>query len=114
MTASNNHNGVMTLDEVAELHRVSRRTVERWAANGVLPVSKLPGGQVRVEEKDARRLLKPVTSSSAGSRVLSPPDGVAIPAVEEPTGTTRGAAITPEPVEGAAGAPAPAAHPSPQ
>lgn len=47
----------LTIDEVADRHRVSRRTVERWIASGRLPASKLPGGLVRIDQVDADNLL---------------------------------------------------------
>ena len=53
----------MTIAEVAEVHRVTRRTVERWISEGVLAASKLPGGGVRIAESAARALLKPVPAS---------------------------------------------------
>jgi excisionase family DNA binding protein len=56
MTERNDQN-VLTIDEVAELHRVSRRTVERWIARGDLPASKLPGGLVRITRTDAESML---------------------------------------------------------
>lgn len=50
----------LTIDEVARLHRVSRRTIERWIADGSLPASKLPGGSVRISRADAESLPIPV------------------------------------------------------
>jgi excisionase family DNA binding protein len=50
----------MTIVEVAAMHRVSRRTVDRWISNGKLASAKLPGGSVRIARADAVALLKPV------------------------------------------------------
>ncbi len=63
MTDRNTHDAPLTVDEVATMHRVSRRTVERWIKNGDLPAAKLPGGLVRIEPADARALLTPTGSS---------------------------------------------------
>jgi excisionase family DNA binding protein len=65
MTTSNDHDAVMTLDEVAFMHRVSRRSVERWIAKGKLAKSTLPGGSVRIARVDAEALLTPTPSPSA-------------------------------------------------
>lgn len=54
--------------EVALLFQVSRRTVAEWAAAGLLPtVVVTPGGHRRFREKDVRRLIDRLTSSSAPS-----------------------------------------------
>ena len=62
-----NNNTTMTIDEVAAMHRVSRRTIERWIAAGSLPVSKLPGGLVRITKTDAESILKPSAIESLGA-----------------------------------------------
>lgn len=38
---------LLTIDEVAELLRVSRWSVSRWAADGDIPSVRLPGGRRR-------------------------------------------------------------------
>jgi excisionase family DNA binding protein len=61
------------------MHRVSRRTVERWIANDKLAKSKLPGGLVRISRSDAEALLIPtrprpaVLPSSEGTRPNAEP-----------------------------------------
>lgn len=60
MTTERSSNDNLTIDEVADMHRVSRRTVERWIKDGQLPASKLPGGLVRIERTAADALLAPV------------------------------------------------------
>jgi excisionase family DNA binding protein len=40
--------------EVAELLRVSLRTVERWIASGVLPIYEI-GGTIRISKQDIER-----------------------------------------------------------
>ncbi len=47
----------LTVDEVAEVCRVSLRTVRRWIADGDLPVHRL-GRRVLVSEDDFLRFLK--------------------------------------------------------
>jgi excisionase family DNA binding protein len=49
-----------TLDQVAEQLQVSRRTINRLAATGALPVIRLApqSGSVRVAESDLRKFLE--------------------------------------------------------
>ena len=49
-----------TMDEVAERLKVSRRTINRLAASGALPVIRIAAqsGAVRVAESDLRRFLE--------------------------------------------------------
>lgn len=64
----------LTIDQVAAMCQVSRRTVERWIAAGDLPASKLPGGLVRIARTDAVALLTPVAAvpdSGSGGGVSS-------------------------------------------
>lgn len=61
----------LTIDEVADMHRVTRRTVERWIARRHLPARKLPGGLVRIERSDAEALLVPVAGSQPGGGDVS-------------------------------------------
>jgi excisionase family DNA binding protein len=76
MTFRNDDDAAMTLDEVALMHRVSRRSVERWIAQGKLSKSKLPGGLVRISRSDAEALLTPSpstnTSTNRAEDVLPP------------------------------------------
>ena len=44
--------------EVAELMKVSKRTVERWIKNGDLKTVKLPGKLVRVSGENIDEMLK--------------------------------------------------------
>ena len=48
-----------TLDQIAEQLQVSRRTINRWAATGALPVIRLSAqsGSVRVAESDLKKFL---------------------------------------------------------
>ncbi len=64
MTTERSNHDTLTIGEVAEMHRVSRRTVERWIANGDLPALKLPGGLVRITQEAAEALLEPVAPSA--------------------------------------------------
>ena len=43
--------------EVMELARISRRTLDRWTADGILPVIKRPGMQRRYRRDAVERLL---------------------------------------------------------
>ena len=43
--------------EVMELARISRRTLDRWTAEGILPVIKQPGTQRRYRRDVVERLL---------------------------------------------------------
>ena len=60
MTTERSSHDTLTIDEVAQMHRVSRRTVERWIASGDLAALKLPGGLVRITQEAAEALLEPV------------------------------------------------------
>lgn len=51
----------LTLSEVAELYRCSKRTLYRRIASGELPAEKRGArGQILVSEADAKALLSPV------------------------------------------------------
>lgn len=54
----------MTIEQVAEMYGVSRRTVHRWIASGKLHAFKLAGGSVRIQRSDAEALLEPVEVAS--------------------------------------------------
>lgn len=43
--------------EVMALARISRRTLDRWTSEGILPVVKQPGTQRRYLRSDVMRLL---------------------------------------------------------
>ena len=47
---------LLTIDDVAELHQVSSKTVRRWTKAGELPAAKL-GGQWRVHPDDLKRFF---------------------------------------------------------
>lgn len=49
---------LLTSAEVAELLRVSRSTVTRYARLGQLPVIRLPSGYLRFRREDIERLLR--------------------------------------------------------
>jgi excisionase family DNA binding protein len=48
---------LLTTAEVAEMLRVSRSTVTRYARLGQLPVIRLPSGYLRFRREDIERLL---------------------------------------------------------
>ena len=59
---------LLTLDEVAQLGRVSRRTVEREIVRGKITTVRIGEGRVRVREDEALRwagLTSPVPPVSA-------------------------------------------------
>lgn len=43
--------------EVMELARISRRTLDRWTAEGILPVIKNPGTQRRYRRADVVKIV---------------------------------------------------------
>jgi excisionase family DNA binding protein len=54
---------LLTTGEVAEMARVSRQTVWRWAEDGVLKTAvELPSGQRRFRRSDVEALLTPKAS----------------------------------------------------
>jgi excisionase family DNA binding protein len=67
MALRNKPNADLTIDEVAMMHRVSRRTVERWISSGTLAKAKLPGGGVRIKKADAEALLQPVDTPQSSA-----------------------------------------------
>jgi len=56
---------LMTPDEVAELFRVSKASVYRWAERGLLPVVKM-GRTVRFNAETVRKALECGVSEKAG------------------------------------------------
>jgi excisionase family DNA binding protein len=58
------HDELLTTAEVADLARVSRTTVWRWAADGTLPAAVvLPSGHRRFRRSDVEDLLHPKAAS---------------------------------------------------
>jgi excisionase family DNA binding protein len=58
------HDELLTTAEVAELARVSRTTVWRWAADGTLAAAVvLPSGQRRFRRSDVEALIYPKAAS---------------------------------------------------
>jgi excisionase family DNA binding protein len=53
---STDESGLLTVKETAKLLRVSPATVGRWIARGRLKACRLPGGTLRVAERDIRTL----------------------------------------------------------
>ena len=49
---------LLTLQEVADLFRVNRRTVATWAKTGRLATIRTPGGHPRFRKADVERLLE--------------------------------------------------------
>ncbi|PIS04596.1 MAG: hypothetical protein COT81_05625 [Candidatus Buchananbacteria bacterium CG10_big_fil_rev_8_21_14_0_10_42_9] len=49
---------ILTLEEVAEVFKVSMRTVYRWVASGELEVSKIGHKTYRVFESDVIKFMK--------------------------------------------------------
>jgi excisionase family DNA binding protein len=58
---------LLTSAEVAVLFGVDRRTVARWAREGVLPAAPTPGRHLRFHEADVRALLKGRQAAGASS-----------------------------------------------
>lgn len=54
---------LLTTRQVAELAKVSRQTVSRWASEGKLPAVTLPGGQLRFSKVDIDAMLTPTMVS---------------------------------------------------
>lgn len=48
---------LLTIAEVASRWKISRRTVERYIADGKLKAAKLPGGAYRIRPEDADAAL---------------------------------------------------------
>ncbi|MCK9871685.1 BldC family transcriptional regulator [Nocardiopsis dassonvillei] len=48
---------LLTVAEVGDLFRVNPRTVNRWVAQGRIPVVRTPGGHLRFDPAEVRRLL---------------------------------------------------------
>ena len=49
---------LMTVGEVAALFRVDEKTVNRWAAAGLIGTIRTPGGHRRYRESEVRALLE--------------------------------------------------------
>ncbi|WP_150251200.1 BldC family transcriptional regulator [Nocardiopsis deserti] len=49
---------LLTVAEVGDLFRVNPRTVNRWVAQGRIPVVRTPGGHLRFDPAEVRRLLR--------------------------------------------------------
>ncbi|WP_444961826.1 BldC family transcriptional regulator [Nocardiopsis sp. M1B1] len=49
---------LLTVAEVGDLFRVNPRTVNRWVAQGRIPVVRTPGGHLRFVPAEVRRLLR--------------------------------------------------------
>ncbi|WP_082166743.1 helix-turn-helix domain-containing protein [Nocardiopsis sp. RV163] len=49
---------LLTVAEVGDLFRVDPRTVNRWVAQGRVPVVRTPGGHLRLDLAEVRRLLR--------------------------------------------------------
>jgi excisionase family DNA binding protein len=48
---------LLTASEVADIFRVDRKTVTRWAADGLIKSTRTPGGHRRFRESDVRVFL---------------------------------------------------------
>ncbi|ASU60965.1 MULTISPECIES: BldC family transcriptional regulator [Nocardiopsis] len=48
---------LLTVAEVGDMFRVNPRTVNRWVAQGRIPVVRTPGGHLRFDPAEVRRLL---------------------------------------------------------
>jgi excisionase family DNA binding protein len=54
----------LTATEIADIYKVSRFTVDRWAREGLIPVAVLtPGGQRRFRLADVEEALSPKAAS---------------------------------------------------
>jgi excisionase family DNA binding protein len=49
---------LLTPSQVARLWGVSRRTVQRYIADGKIPAIRLPGGQYRIRAEDAQAAIE--------------------------------------------------------
>lgn len=59
----------MTIQEFADMYRVSTKTVRRWIANGYLAAERLPGNRlIRIDTASTANLTKPVGNASAKPR----------------------------------------------
>lgn len=54
---------ILTTKQVAELAKVSRQTVARWAADGKIAAAVLPGGQLRFSREDIEVMLTPTIAN---------------------------------------------------
>ncbi|WP_367253511.1 helix-turn-helix domain-containing protein [Trueperella pyogenes] len=54
---------LLTTRQVAELAKVSRQTVARWASDGKIAAVTLPGGQLRFSKLDVDAILTPTIAS---------------------------------------------------
>lgn len=58
MTERDIQNEWLSVDEVAGMLRVTRRTIDRYIKDGHLPASRLPGGRLlRIRRSDVNALL---------------------------------------------------------
>ncbi|GIF08716.1 hypothetical protein Asi03nite_62540 [Actinoplanes siamensis] len=57
MSPDLNEDPLLTPGEVAQIVRVSRKTVTRWANAGRIPVVRTPGGHARFRRSDVDALL---------------------------------------------------------
>ncbi len=64
MTASEATPRYLTSGESARLLKVSPKTVNRWAAQGLLPCIVTMGGHRRFREEDVERALKTMTGET--------------------------------------------------
>lgn len=58
---------LMTPDEVAELFRISKASVYRWAERGLLPAVKV-GRTVRFNRQDVEQLIKTAVPNGLSSK----------------------------------------------
>ena len=55
---------LLTASEVAQLFRVDRKTVSRWAKTGKLAATRTVGGQYRFRETEVRSVIAGFASTS--------------------------------------------------
>jgi excisionase family DNA binding protein len=59
----------MTIQECADLYRVSTKTVRRWIADGHLAAERLPGNRlIRIDTASTANLTKPVGNANPKPR----------------------------------------------
>jgi len=59
----------MTIQEFADMYRVSTKTVRRWIANGHLAAERLPGNRlIRIDTASTANLTKPVGNAKPNTR----------------------------------------------
>lgn len=56
---------LMTTEEFASAMRVAPRTLRRWAAEGLVPARRIPGGELRFHPDTLAEVGEPASAASA-------------------------------------------------